>query len=290
MVTVTACKPSDRQSRVVSSAAVDRPAALTPFLARVDHVLATSPKAEVEYDFFRDSLGFAGAWPYRNYGDFASGGLSVGNTVLEFVTWRVGPGEIVRTEWKSVAFEPVGNTETAIAELDKRGISHSPPDVNLHKDATGKAVVDWTNTLLTGLSPSEAVFICDYADRKRIAQMHQIARDELVRRNGGPLGVIGLKEIVIGVADLVKASVQWRSLSASREQESHGIFAFADGPGIRLVQAQEPGIKEAVISVRSLVEARRFLAARGLLEPGEGQRVSIARMAIGGLHVTLVDN
>lgn len=287
---VATCGRNDTERAVASGATVDSVSALSPFLARVDHVLATSPNAEMQYNFFRDTLGLAVAWPYKNYGDFASGGLSVGNTVLEFVTWKVPAGEILPSEWKSVAFEPVGNTEAAIAELAKRGISHAPPDVNQHKDAAGKAVVDWTNTLLTGLSPTEAVFICDYADRKRIDQVHKVARDELVKRHGGPLGVTGLKEIVVGVSDIAKAAAQWRSLVANREQASNGLFAFGDGPSIRLVQVEKPGITEAVISVRSLAAARRFLAARGLLESGDSPRVSMARLATGGLHVTLVED
>lgn len=287
---VASCGRGDAGRKVPSGAAVDSASALAPFLARVDHFLATSPTAEAQFNFFRDTLGFAVAWPYKNYGDFASGGLSVGNTVLEFVTWKVPVGEIIASEWKSVAFEPVRNTEAALVELAKRGISHAPPDVNQHTDAAGKTVVDWTNTLLTGLSPSEAVFICDYADRKRIDEVHRIAHDELFRRHGGPLGVKGLKEIVMGVSDLAKATAQWRSLVAGGDQASDGLFAFGDGPSIRLVRAEQPGIIEAVISVRSLEEARRFLAARGLLEAGEGGRVSIARSAIGGLHVTLVDD
>ena len=102
--------------------------------------------------------------------------------------------------------------------------------------------------------------------------------------------MIVLKEIVLGVTDLATAAVQWRSLVAGPTQASNGLFSFGDGPGIRLVQAEKGGIREIVISVRSVRDAKRFLADRGLLEPGEAGRVSIARKALGGLQVTLVEN
>jgi hypothetical protein len=288
-IAVVACGRSNTQADVNARAATDA-AARMPLLARVDHFFATSPKAEAQFNFFRDTLGLAVAWPYKSYGNFASGGLSVGNTVLEVVTWTVAEGDTLPTEWKSVAFEPVGDTETAVAELKNRGISYSTPDVTHFKDSTGKEVVGWINTHLTGLSPSGVVFICDYPDRKGVHQVHRVAHDDLVRRSGGPLGVIAVKEIVLGVTDLEKAAVQWRSLVASPGQETDGLFSFGDGPGIRLVEADEPGIREIVIGVRSVGDARRFLAIRGLLESGEAGRVSIARKALGGLHVTLVDN
>ncbi len=287
---VVACGRDATQRRDDAKLSLDASAARTPLLARVDHFFATSPQAESHFNFFRDTLGLAVAWPYKSYGNFASGGLSVGNTVLELVTWAVGKGETLPTEWKSLAFEPVGDTEAAVAELNRRGISHSTSEVTHYKDSTGAEVIGWINTDLTGLGPASVVFICDYPDRKGIHEVHKVAHDDLVRRHGGPLGVIAVKEIVLGVTDLAKAAEQWRNLIASPAQESAGLFSFGDGPAIRLVEAEKAGMREIVIGVRSVGDARRFLADRGLLEPGEAGRVSIARKALGGLQVTLVDN
>jgi len=185
-IAVVTCGRGDTHRGDEVSVAVDAAARRTPLLARVDHFFATSPQAEAHFNFFRDTLGLAVAWPYKSYGNFASGGLSLGNTVLEFVTWAVGKGETLPTEWKSLAFEPVGDTEAAVAELEHRRINHSAPEVNRYKDSTGAEVVGWTNTDLIGLSPSSVVFICDYADRKGIHEVHRVAHDNLVRRHGGP--------------------------------------------------------------------------------------------------------
>ena len=103
-------------------------------------------------------------------------------------------------------------TEALVEELARRDIDHAAPDTTRYRDATGKEVVGWTNTDLTGLSPSGAVFVCDYADRKAIAENRAAARADLMQRSGGPLGVIAVKEIVLGVTDIAKAAVQWRRL------------------------------------------------------------------------------
>lgn len=128
-IAVVTCGRGDTLRSDEVSVAMDAAAPRTPLLARVDHFFATSPQAEAHFNFLRDTLGLAVAWPYKRYGTFASGGLSIGNTVLELVTWAVGEGEILPTEWKSLAFEFVGDTKAAVAELEHRGISHSAPNV-----------------------------------------------------------------------------------------------------------------------------------------------------------------
>ncbi len=287
-VAVLSCGPSDASRNSENSAVVDATSGQTPFLSRVDHLFASSPQAEALFSFFRDTLGLPVSWPFKRYGDFASGGLSLGNTELEFVHREATEDETPPTAWRSFAFEPVGDTEAALKALARRRIGHSPPAVYRYRDANGQERVGWTNTDLTGLPPSGVAFICDYADREGVHASHKVARDELVRRHGGSLGVIRLKEIVIGVIDVAKASEQWRRLLASAGQESDGLFTFGDGPGIRLVPAETDGIRELVIGVRSLDDARGFLADRGLLEIGDGARVSIAPAAIGGLQIRLV--
>lgn len=79
------------------------------------------------------------------------------------------------------------------------------------------------------------------------------------------MGIVEVKEIVIGVTDLIVASEQWRSLLEGPEQESDGLFTFGDGPRIRLVQAEQAGIREVVIGARSVEKARQFLVDRGFL-------------------------
>lgn len=260
-----------------------------PLFAKVDHFFATAPDAEALFLFFRDTLGLAPAWPYRNYGNFASGAVSLGNVAFEFVTWKVPAGEVVPTEFAAFAFEPVGDTPATVVELARRGVTHDKPEATVMKDKTGHDF-GWINTGLSGLAPPGVAFVCDYSDRQKITDGRAAASAELAKHLGGPLGVVAMKEIVLGVPDVAAASREWRKLVDSPQAESGDTFAFGTGPRIRLVQASTPGILRIVIQVRSIESASAFLAGKGLLEKETDGNVSIARAATKGLHVVLVVN
>jgi hypothetical protein len=264
------------------------PTPRAPLLVTVDHFFAVSSDPKSLFQVFRDTFGLPVAWPFQSYGGFASGGLSVGNAVLEFATWEVPKGETLKTEWKMLAFEPAGDTEAATAELRRRGIVHSEPDVSTYRDAGGKETVGWINTGLSGAGLSDIVFVCDYKARKNVAGMHQKGADELARAHGGPLGVRGVKAIEVGVTDLRVARLEWLKLIDHPGQEQEDVFRFGAGPAVHLVEAGFPGIRRIVLQVDSLERARTFLAQRQMLEAKTGSSTSISPAAIGGLTVTLV--
>lgn len=271
-----------------SSSGSEVPTPRARLLVTVDHFFAVSSDPESLFRVFRDGFGLPVAWPFQSYGGFASGGLSVGNTVLEFATWEVPKGEALKTEWKMLAFEPAGDTEAATAELRRRGVAHSEPDVSTYRDADGKEIVGWTNTGLIGAGLSDIVFVCDYQARQKVAGMHQKGADELVRARGGPLGVRGLKAIEVGVTDLKAARLEWRKLIDLPEQEHGDVFHFGAGPSVHLVSAGSPGIREIVLQVDSVERAKTFLTQRQMLGATNGSSISIAPATIGGLAVRLV--
>ena len=259
-----------------------------PLVVTVDHFFAVSSDAERLFRIFRETFGLPVAWPFQAYGSFASGGLSLGNTVLELVTWEVPKGEVLKTEWKMLAFEPAGDTEAAVAELERRGVAHAEPDVSTYRDAEGKEVVGWTNTGLIGPGLSDVVFLCDYEARERVAEGRREGAEELVRAQGGPLGVRGLKAIEVGVTDLQSARREWLELIDDPGQAQGDVFHFGAGPAIQLVSASSPGIRGIVLRVDSLERAKTFLAQRQMLGAATGSSISIAPAAIGGLAVKLV--
>ena len=186
-------------------------AARPPLIAKVEHVYATTPDAQRLFELFRDSLGLPVVWRFRDYGEFASGGVSLGNVVLELATWRPGPGEVLPTGFGAMALEPGAHTADALAALDRRGIAHGAPDSSVTVDSAGRAH-GWVNTWLTGLLPDSVAFLCDYLDRARVAAGRRAAADSLVRSGGGPLGVTGVWAIDVGVRDLPAARRAWRRL------------------------------------------------------------------------------
>ncbi len=274
---------------IACSRAADRPSSemRQPLINKIEHFFATAPDAERLFQFFRDTLGLPEVWGFQVWGDFASGGLSLGNVAFEFAKWRLEDGKALPTEFSGIAFEPVGDTDAALAEMTRRGIAHARPDSNVYRTASGR-MTGWVNTGLAEF-PSGNMFFCDYRDRSIVLANRQSASDTLAMRGGGPLGVRRLKEIVVGVTDLDTQRRHWRLLLDAPTQESGDVFAFGPGPSIRLVAASSASIQSMVLQVHSLDRARSFLADRRVLGEANDQSVTIAPSAIGGLRVTLVE-
>ena len=283
LLTVAACERSPRAADAPTTA--DR----APLVAKVEHFYATAPDAERLFHVFRDSLGLAQSWGFQAWGDFASGGVSLGNVAFELTRWTPEDGSVLPTELSGIAFEPVGHTDSLVAELRRRGIAHGRPDTNTYETASGR-LVGWVNTGLTGMLPQPRdVFFCDYTDRAMVAASRQRGVDSLRAAEGGPLGVLAVREIVVGAPDLDAARARWRRLLDAPTQEAGDLFRFGAGPGIRLVSSSDSEIRRMVVQVRSLERARAFLAARGWLGDTTAHEITIAPALIGGLHVALVE-
>jgi hypothetical protein len=254
----------------------------------VDHFFATSPDAEALMVIFRDTLGMPEQWPFRRYGSFASGGVSLGNVVFEFV--EEGPGGLTEFGW--LAFEPVPATQAAVLELDRRGVAHDAPAPTFFPDSVTGGEWGWVNTTLKGLAGPGVpglVFLCDYVPRQPVRDGQERARADLVKRGGGPLGILGVAEILFGATDLEAARREWRKLLDSPAQERDDRFTFGAGPSIRLVQADKPGIQRIILQVRSIDSARAYLRQSGLIRETHEGEIAIDSTVTRGLEIVLSD-
>lgn len=261
--------------------------AAAPLVSKIEHFYATAPDAERLFHFFRDSLGLAEAWPYRSWGDFSSGGISLGNVAFELVYHTPGAAGVLPTAFAGIAFEPVAGTAGLLTELARRGIAHESPDSTFTVTARGDRL-GWINTGLPDWS-AYGLFFCDYVPRDHVAAGRRAAADRLAAARGGALGVLAMREIRLGAADLEAAHTAWRQLIDSPVQESGDAFAFGEGPGVRLVPAPEARILGIVLQVQSLERARAYLAERGWLGEPSAESVAIAPAVLGGLHIELVE-
>ena len=270
---------------------LELPRQQAPLLKGVDHFFAYSNDPEVLFKFFRDTLGLPQVWDFKNFGDFASGGVWMGNVEFEVVTWKPPPGEKLPTEFKGIAFEPVGYTDSLVGELDRRAIKHAKPEPTLLKDKEGREFVGWINTGIDGtggIPPSKlSIFVYDSTSKEKKAARNDRSHAALEKSQGGPLGVVAVKELAIGVVDLKAAKVRWRRLLDSPDQESGNFYRFSQGPAIRLFAAPTDGFKSIVLQVRSLSKAKEFLAQRNLLKESRDKTVAIDPLAIGGLEIIL---
>ena len=258
-----------------------------PLLTKVEHFYLVSDESEKLYNFFRDELRLPVVWAFNTYGSFASGGLTLGNVVIEFVReGRFSPTSAA--EFKGIAFEPAGDAEAAAGELERRGVAYGDL-IPFKYTQGGQERVGWVTIDLKGFPPAgNHIFICDYKDRERVAEGRRRASSELATNGGGPLGVTSLKELVVGVKSVRDASAAWRKLLDAPAAGTDPVFAFGPGPKVRLVTADADGIQSIVIGVKSAARAREFLADRKMLG-GDGGQLRINPAAVGGLNIILVE-
>jgi hypothetical protein len=260
-----------------------------PLATRAEHFFLVSDQAQSLFTYFKDEFRLPEVWPFFEHGTFASGGLSLGNAVLEFVSFPKEDNKPLKTEFRGIAFEPRADTDATAAELTKRNIPHSDARTFKSQVPGRPVLVAWSSVALTDLPPKNAdVFFCDYQDRQSVADRRKAAGNELARRTGGPLGIVAVAEIMVGVQDLEDARNKWTVLLESSLQISDDAFVFSSGPRIRLVHAESPGIQGIVLSVRSIAEAEKFLKERRLLAKDTAGHIAISPAAIDGLRIRLV--
>jgi catechol 2,3-dioxygenase-like lactoylglutathione lyase family enzyme len=265
------------------------PAEEKPLATRVDHFYVESEKAQPLFAFFKETFQLAESWPFRDAGTHASGGLWLGNTIWEFVTFPDKGDKPVKTELRGIAFEPSGGADETAAELNRRGVSHAEVENRTRQSPDGQMRVAWSLLDLKDFPPAEAnIFFVDYKNRKFTAARNKARDEEFAARHRGPLGIIGVAEITVGVQDIDEARGKWSALFAPSPRISEDTFVFESGPQIRLVRAESPGILGIVLTVRSLAAAETFLKERKLLVKDVGQ-IAIAPGAVEGLSIRIID-
>jgi catechol 2,3-dioxygenase-like lactoylglutathione lyase family enzyme len=261
-----------------------------PLATRVEHFFVVSDQAQSLFTFFKDTFQLPEVWPFFEHGPFSSGGLSLGNAVLEFVSFPKKDNKPLKTAFKGIAFEPTTGADATAAELVRRNIPYLPARTNKSQVSGVQVHVEWSNVNLSDFPPTNAnVFFCDYKDRQAVAQGRRTASHELALRAGGPLGIVGVAEITVGVRDLEDARNKWSALLEPSPRISDDEFVFFAGPRIHLVQAESPGIQGIVLKVRSVDRAANFLGEHRLLAKDATGQVTISPSAIDGLSIRLVD-
>jgi hypothetical protein len=261
-----------------------------PLATKVEHFFLISDRAQSLFTYFKDTFQLPEVWPFSQHKQFSSGGLSLGNAVLEFVKaeWEwPKDAKPLKTVFYGIAFEPTLDADATAAELTKRNIPLQTPPPSKFRTDDRKQVL-WAHVGLPALPPANAsIFFCDYKDRQAVAQRRKEASAELVKRMGGPLGVVAVTEITVGVQDLNDARSKWSALLQPSPQISDDAFVFNTGPRIHLVRAESPGILGVVLSVRSIDEAEKFLKEHQLLAKDNAGRIAISPVAIEGLAISL---
>jgi len=254
---------------------------------QIDHILIASSEAKELFLLLSDTFQFPVVWPMSDYGSFASGGVAVGNVNLEVVKASESAAGAVRSRFVGFALEPEP-LRTSLPELEARGIPHGAPTPFRSRQPNGSITTRWTTVGLPGVSGDTVeVFLCEYehdvpARRRRLLE-------QLRSRDGGPLSVHAIREIIYGAADVKRMQEHWQELLNPLQASSQGVWPVGAGPAIRVVQADKDEIRGLVVNVKSLQQARRFLKEHGLLGTEQPSALTVAGSQLQGLNVTLVE-
>jgi hypothetical protein len=112
---------------------------------------------------------------------------------------------------------------------------------------------------------------------------------DFIARRGGSIGLVSVKEVVIGATNLTAAYARWHRLLYPAEETEQGYWRLGDGPAIRLVAADNDAILYLVWEVESLAESYQVLGDMGLLGRVLDEEVRIRRDMMGGLDIRLVE-
>ena len=262
---------------------------------QVDHVMIRTGDPNQLFEFFVDVLQLPVAWPLMSpRAGVTTGGVSFGNVNVEAIQI---PGQTDnRPRLIGFAFEP-SELPSALRELDRRGITYGPLRPVVSRASDGSANTLWTNVTLQQFSDSDSpadatvhIFLSEYSPTYvNVAERRDRLRSDLIAKQGGPLGVEALKEIIIGVRDLDGARALWQKLLGPTRASELSVWQVGEGPAIRLVAAGTTAVQELVIRVASLQRARTFLREKKLLGADSAGEATIDPSRLNGLRFRLVE-
>ena len=267
-----------------------------PPVRHIDHIMIRADDPGELYAFFTETLKLPVAWPLAVRGGVASGGVGFGNVNVEAIRFPSQTDRPAGTRLVGFAFAPAPLRES-LAELDRRGITYAAPRPFVSTGPGGVSMTFFTNVTLRQFSDSDRpadatihIFLSEYNPAYVDAEQRRARlRTQLAAAGGGPLGVTGVQEVVVGTTDVGAADSLWGMLLRPTPAAAPGVWKVGDGPAIRLVAARENGLQGLVVRVASLRQARVFLQERGLLGSASEAALTIAPSKVHGLSIRLVE-
>jgi hypothetical protein len=263
-------------------------------IRQIDHIMIRTGDPRELYAFFAETLRLPTAWPMTSpRAGVMTGGVGFGNVNVEAIQV---PGQTdPRPRLVGFAFEPAALDETLI-ELNRRGLTSGERRPLVATGPDGSKRTLWTNVTLRQFSdsddPADAtihIFLSEYNPAYvNVNERRARLRAQLVNSGGGPLGVVDVKEVIVGAVDVEVARQLWQKLFDPTPSTSK-TWQIGSGPAVRLVPANENRLQALLIRVASLERAKAFLRDRQLLGADVAGQVRIDPSKVGGLDLRLVD-
>ena len=264
-------------------------------IRQIDHIMIRTGDPRALYAFFVDTLRLPVAWPLTSpRAGVMTGGVGFGNVNVEAIQF---PGQTdPRPRLLGFAFEPSALDESLI-ELKRRGLTSGERRPLVATGPDGSRRTLWTNVTLPQFSDSDSpadatmhIFLGEYSPTYvNVDERRARLRAELVNSGGGPLGVVDVKEVIIGAVDVEMARRLWQTLLDPMPSATSNTWQIGPGPALRLVPARENRVEALLIRVASLERASAFLRKNQLLGVEAAGQVTIDPSGIGGLDLRLVE-
>ncbi len=181
-----------------------------------------------------------------------------------------------RAMFFAITFLPFESSKASARELDMRGLTHndkkvflSVTDPHLSSGNCGVCIMD------VGRENREK-------DNAREAEL----QTEFASTQGGPLGLIGVEEILVRYT-CDEGRRRWERLLEPIRSNAENLGRLGDSPAIRLIKDSRTGLAGVVWKVRSLATATRVLKDRGMLGKVQDRQVQIVEAKTCGLTIFL---
>ena len=263
-------------------------------IRQIDHIMIRTGTPQELYAFFTGTLALPVAWPITSpRAGVVTGGAGFGNVNVEAIQF---PGQAdSRPRLIGLALEPSG-LEESLSELNRRGIASGERRPLIAVGADGAKNTLWTNVTLRQFSDADSpanatlhIFLSEYSPSYvNVEDRRSRLRQQLFERSGGPLGLVDVKEVIIGAKDLEMTRRLWQRLLDPARPATSNTWHVGNGPAIRLVSATEDSIQTLVIRVASLDRAKAFLRDKQLLGAEFDGHAAIDPLKVGGLDIRLV--
>jgi hypothetical protein len=167
-----------------------------------------------------------------------------------------------------LTFAPWESAGASTSALDARGIGHATPTDTVRIEDEDLS------------APNVYVGIGWGLEDERL----RAARVAFEARQGGPLGLVRVQEIRIGVSDEANLRA-WVAFLRPHERLGEKAFKVADGPVLRFVENDAKQVLGISLKVRSLDHAVTFLKARELLGEVAHGTAELDHAWTHGLHI-----